>query len=125
MVVDDAAMPTGPKSILFASIPCRYIWATPLPVLLALVETSSPVILPQASGSLAPSATVMSALPLNATPLMFRDVWKALAVVALPLSVPVIVPAENAPFASLATMALAALEFVVVVGELATFTRCR
>ena len=62
----------------------------------------------------------MSALPLNATPLMFRDVWKVVKVVAFPLSAPVMVPAENAPFASLATMALAVLTFVVVVAVLAT-----
>ena len=76
---------------------------------------------PPTRGSLVPSATVMSALPLKPTPLMFLDVCKVLAVVALPPSVAVIVPAEKFPLASLATVALAALALVAVVAELATF----
>ena len=67
------------------------------------------------------SATVMSALPLKPTPLMFLDVCKGLAAVALPLSAAVTVPAEKVPLASLATMALAVLALVAVVAELDTF----
>ena len=52
---------------------------------------------------------------------MFLDVCKVLAVVALPLSAAVIMPAEKLPLASLARMALAAFAFVAVVAELATF----
>ena len=36
--------------------------------------------------------TVMSAVPLKATPLMLRDVWSAVAVEALPVSEPIIPP---------------------------------
>ena len=68
-----------------------------------------------------PSATVMSALPLKPTPLMFLDVCRVLAVVALPLKAAVMVPAEKLPLAALATMALAVSALVAVVAELATF----
>ena len=63
----------------------------------------------------------MSALPLKDTPLMVLAVCRVLAVVALPLSAAVTVPAKKLPLASLATMALAALALAAVVAELDTF----
>ena len=76
---------------------------------------------PPARGSLVVSATVMSVLPLNDTPLMYLAFCKVPAVLALPLSAAVMVPAEKLPLASLATMALAVLALVAVVAELDTF----
>ena len=119
--VAGGAPPTAEKSMRFPLAPLRKIWAVPSAALLALVEISCPVRVPPASGSLVPSATVMSALPLNDTPLMFLDVCKVLAAVALPLSAAVTVPAEKLPLASLATMAQAALALGAFVAELATF----
>ena len=52
---------------------------------------------------------------------MFLAVCKVLAVVALPLSAAVMVPAEKFPLASLATMALAVMALVAVVAEFDTF----
>ena len=118
VVNDGAASPLMLKSILLAFAPFKKSWACPSPP--DLVETTWPVIVPPVSGSLVPSASVISPLPSNATPLMFLDVCKVLAVVALPLSAAVMVPAENPPLASLATMALAVLAFVAVVAELDT-----
>ena len=74
-------MPTRPNSSLFESAAFKQTCPPPLAVLLARVETSWPVTVPPARGNLVPSATVMSALPLKATPLMFREVWMVLAVV--------------------------------------------
>ena len=64
---------------------------------MALVETSCPVIVPPARGSLVPSATVMSALPSNATLLMLLAVCNLVAVDALRLSAPVKVDAVRLP----------------------------
>ena len=52
---------------------------------------------------------------------MVLAVCEVLAVVALPLSAAVTVPAEKLPHASLAAMALAVLALVAVVAELDTF----
>ena len=121
LVVVGPPTPVAPKSMRFPLAPLMKIWQVPSAALLALVEISCPVRVPPASGSLVPSATVMSALPLNDTPLVFLDVCKVLAVVALPLNAAVMVPAEKFPLASLTTMALAVLALVAVVAELDTF----
>ena len=52
---------------------------------------------------------------------MVLAVCKVLAVVALPISAAVTVPAEKLPLESLATVALAVLALVAVVAELGTF----
>ena len=107
------------------------ILPTPLPlarlsdcnvVAVMVVPARAPVNVPPVKGSLVESATVILAEPLNDTPLIVRAVCRVVAVaalpvvelevVALPLSVAVIVPAEKLPEPSLATTLLAV--FVVV-----------
>ena len=101
--------------------PLRKIWAAPLAASLALVEMSCPVRVPPASGSLVPSAIVMSELPLEETPLIALEVWRAVAVLAFPVRAAVILPAEKFPLAPRATKALAALALEAVVAAFATF----
>ena len=64
---------------------------------MALVETSCPVSVPPAVGSFVPSATVMFALPVKATPLMVLEVCNVVAVVALPEGAPEKVAAVRVP----------------------------
>ena len=73
------------KSMRFPVVPLRKIWAVPPTALLALVETNCPARVPPVSGSLVPSAIVMSELPLNETPLIALEVWSAVAVLAFPV----------------------------------------
>ena len=88
VVVVGAPTPGVAKSMRFPVVPLRKIWADPSAALLALVETSCPVRVPPASGSLVPSAIVMSELPPNETPLIALEVWRAVAVLAFPVRAP-------------------------------------
>ena len=119
--VAGGAPPTTEKSMRLPLAPLRKIWAVPSMALLALVEISCPVRVPPASGSLVPSAIVMSELPLSETPLIALEVWRAVAVLAFPVRAAVIVPAEKLPLASRATMALAVLALEAVVAAFETF----
>lgn len=65
-------------------------------------------------------AVVMSALPLKLVPLILRAVASVVAVVALPDSAAVIVPAVKLPEPSRATIALAVFALVAVVALLLT-----
>ena len=97
VVSDGRPRPTLEKSMRLPDAPLRKIWAVPSAALLARVETSCPVRVPPARGSFVESATVMSELPLKATPLIALEVWSAVAVLAFPVRAPEKLVAVSVP----------------------------
>ena len=88
-----------------------------------LLTLSTPVFATAVPVTLIPEpavTTVIAALPSKLTPWIFRAVARVVAVLALPVSAAVMVPAEKLPLPSRATMADAVLVLAAVVALLLT-----